>query len=332
MLNSPKSAPQPTVLSEPVRDVSAVRIALILAVVYGLSCSAYIVLSTKFAAQMSQSIPEMLDIETYKGVIFVLISSCFFFVFAWKLLTRLEVQNQNLQTLRALLVDVEQRTLTGLFAGSIAHDINNMLTVAQCQLSELADSATNLASKDLASQATAVTISLEEISKLSGRLSRIGQQQPRGEWTTGELSATITRAVTIGRQHLRVRRCEISLSIEPTPPSRHNALLVSRSVINLLINAGDATDGRGRVEIRLFREGESLVLEVHDDGTGVSPQHEHAIFEEHFTTKPDGTGLGLLIVAVCAREHGGKAQVTPSPLGGACFRMTFAARQSPLPD
>ena len=304
------------------------QLALILAGVYCLFCAVYIVLSTGFAARISQSVPEMLNIETAKGLAFVLLTGALFFVSAWTLLTRLEAEQTRLRKQATLLVDVEQRSLAGLFAGFIAHDINNMLTVAQCQLGELSDIAATKAAGDLTVRATAVESSLQEISKLSGRLAKIGLQQPRGEWTVGELSTTIARAVTIGRQHLRVRRCDISLSLEPTPSSRHNALLVTRSVINLLINAGDATGGRGRVEIKLFRDGDYYALEIHDNGPGVPPEDADRVFEECFTTKPDGTGLGLVIVAVCAREHGGKAQVKPSELGGACFRMTFAARES----
>jgi signal transduction histidine kinase len=328
MLSQTSPSHTPNDSSESGPGTTAFQLALILAVVYCLFCAVYVVLSSGYAARISQSLPEMLKIETIKGLAFVLVTGVLFFGFAWALLTRLEAGRERLRKQATLLVDVEQRSLAGLFAGSIAHDINNMLTVAQCQLGELSDIAATRAAGDLAARATAVESSLQEISKLSGRLAKIGLQQPRGEWIVGELSTIVARAVTIGRQHLRVRRCDISLSLEPTPASRHNTLLVTRSVINLLINAGDATAGRGRVEIKLFREGDYYALEVHDNGPGVRPEDADRVFEEYFTTKPDGTGLGLVIVAVCAREHGGIAQVKPSELGGACFRMSFAARET----
>jgi signal transduction histidine kinase len=301
---------------------SPLTLSLVLANGYCVLCALYIVLSTRGAAAISENVPQLAGIELLKGLSFVLLTGGLFFGFAWIVFSRFESHRSHSRRQQRLMVDVDQRALAGLFAGSIAHDINNLLTVAQCQLSEIAETVPLSETRVMKS----LEDSLGEIAKLSMRLAKIGQQQPRGDWSVSNAADGVRRAIEISRHHRRVRQCMVISRLEPVPSRSLNLLLLTRAVINLILNAAEATNGRGRVEVRLFNENHSIVIEVHDNGPGVPDESAQAVFEEFFTTKPDGTGLGLVVVSVCAREHGGKAEVRPSPLGGACFRMTFADR------
>ncbi len=72
---------------------------------------------------------------------------------------------------------------------------------------------------------------------------------------------------------------------------------------NLLKNAAEAMDGPGRIDVEsaVSDAGDALMLTVTDDGTGVS--NPEAIFEPFYTTRAQGTGLGLAVVARIVREH-----------------------------
>jgi PAS domain S-box-containing protein len=94
---------------------------------------------------------------------------------------------------------------------------------------------------------------------------------------------------------------------------------------NILDNAIDATDGRGTVTIRTRRDGDRLVVEFADDGTGISPEDLNCIFEPFYSTKPQGqgTGLGLDTVwRIVTEEHHGSVEVESEP-GNTVFRVSL---------
>jgi signal transduction histidine kinase len=87
----------------------------------------------------------------------------------------------------------------------------------------------------------------------------------------------------------------------------------------------DAVHDRGRVKVRIQAGPDgSAIVEVHDDGPGVPESQRARLFEAFYTTKKEGTGLGLLSAKKCAELHGGKIEVLASPLGGVCFRAHLA--------
>jgi signal transduction histidine kinase len=73
--------------------------------------------------------------------------------------------------------------------------------------------------------------------------------------------------------------------------------------------------------IRSERTEQYAVLEVHDTGPGIPESERQRVFDPYFTTKTEGTGLGLPIVKKVVLEHGGEIQCAQSPLGGALFRI-----------
>ncbi|MDF3066710.1 MAG: histidine kinase, partial [Polyangiaceae bacterium] len=75
----------------------------------------------------------------------------------------------------------------------------------------------------------------------------------------------------------------------------------------------------GRVEVRLAREQDKLVLSVTDNGPGIAPEMRGRLFEPYATTKAEGTGLGLAIVERIVVEHGGEITAGDAPGGGASF-------------
>jgi signal transduction histidine kinase len=91
---------------------------------------------------------------------------------------------------------------------------------------------------------------------------------------------------------------------------------------NLIDNAADAMKGKGELRIRTMREGEDVLVEFVDNGTGIPPEIQTKIFDPFFTTKPmgEGTGLGLDTVYRIVRKHRGNISVVSRP-GYTCFRV-----------
>jgi len=98
-------------------------------------------------------------------------------------------------------------------------------------------------------------------------------------------------------------------------------------LINILKNAAEAMNGQGRIRIDSDPRQDVTVVQIQDDGPGMSDQVMTGIFERGQTTKVGGSGLGLVIVQRLMREHGGQVRVTSSP-SGTLVELVFPATGS----
>lgn len=96
---------------------------------------------------------------------------------------------------------------------------------------------------------------------------------------------------------------------------------IQQVLLNLLLNAMQATDMQGEVWLGSFATGEHLRMEVIDKGKGIAREDLHRIFDPFFTTKEQGTGLGLAIAASIVEQHGGSLTCqSEGPGRGSIFR------------
>lgn len=125
------------------------------------------------------------------------------------------------------------------------------------------------------------------------------------------------------------------------PPVRGSAVLLRRALANLLRNAVEATPPEKRgapdaIALAGALEGGDLALIVSDRGSGVGRADREKIFLPFYSTKPEGTGFGLAIVARIADLHGGTVEVSSRPGGGSSFTLRLpaapAARPAALPS
>ncbi len=128
---------------------------------------------------------------------------------------------------------------------------------------------------------------------------------------------------------------EIALDLPPEPDSgaqclvTADAVLVRQTVWNLLLNACQAVleGDRRKVVVGLRREGEAWLLSVDDSGPGVDEDKASRVFAPFFTTKGEGTGMGLALVERNVQAHRGSVRVTRSAaLGGARFEVLLPLR------
>ncbi|MEW6160373.1 MAG: ATP-binding protein, partial [Verrucomicrobiota bacterium] len=107
-----------------------------------------------------------------------------------------------------------------------------------------------------------------------------------------------------------------SLTIEADEP------LLRQALFNLVLNAVQAAEPEGRIEVRVQRTDDGALLEVCDNGPGVLPEHRNEIFKPYFTTNPAGTGLGLAVVKQIVLAHGWEIQCLANEPRGAIFRIS----------
>jgi two-component system sensor histidine kinase KdpD len=119
------------------------------------------------------------------------------------------------------------------------------------------------------------------------------------------------------------------------PLMRVDGVLLEEVLFNLFENAARYAPPGTLIRIAAAVIGEHMRIEVCDEGPGLAPGTEEAIFDKFFRARPDtdrtGTGLGLAISRAIVELHGGKIGVTNRPTGGACFWFTIPLPTEPAP-
>ena len=133
----------------------------------------------------------------------------------------------------------------------------------------------------------------------------------------------------------RLKNITIKRSYDEGLPAVHTSGNSLNQVwTNILDNAIDATDGKGIISIRSKHMGDAAVIEIEDNGPGISPEDLACIFEPFYTTKPQGQGIGLgldTVWRIVTEEHGGTITVESNP-GKTLFRITLPLSGSGTQD
>jgi signal transduction histidine kinase len=124
-----------------------------------------------------------------------------------------------------------------------------------------------------------------------------------------DLNTTIEQAVLLARVQVRARPVQVLFSPDATlPPVVHDPALIQQVVLNLLLNGIQAIPREGTVEVSVSRHDGQVSIKVRDNGKGISPESLPKIFKPFFTTRKEGTGLGLSLANGIVQSHGGKIE------------------------
>jgi len=205
-------------------------------------------------------------------------------------------------------------------ARRVAHEIKNPLTSMRIAVDQLgrtagqADSRTVTAVEVLAAE----TQRLERLAKEFSDFGRL-PEGPKSEVDLVDLLLDLGKSAVPPEVAVRVRAngepCKVLGHYDP----------LRRAFANLLRNAAEAMNGCGAIDVAVARDGDGLVVTIADHGPGVPDQLRQHVFEPYFTTKQDGTGLGLALVRQTIEAHNGTITATDTPGGGATFSIVLAA-------
>jgi len=137
-----------------------------------------------------------------------------------------------------------------------------------------------------------------------------------------DLNTTIEQAILMARQQVRTRPVKVLFTPNTSmPPVCHDPALLQQVVLNLVMNGIQAITGEGKVEVAIAREDPNVLITVKDTGKGISPDALSKIFKPFFTTRKEGTGLGLSLASGIVQSHGGTIEALSILGQGTQFRI-----------
>ncbi|HUF13107.1 MAG TPA: HAMP domain-containing sensor histidine kinase, partial [Longimicrobiales bacterium] len=212
----------------------------------------------------------------------------------------------SLRRTLAELADRERLAAVGEFAASLAHEVRNPLTAIRIDLQRVeerlpADSPLR------APQARA----LKEISRLDATVSETLDVARAGRWRTAlvDLATPIRAAADAAAPAFAKREAILDLSGLVQAQVRGDPAALEQLFLNLLLNAAAALGPGGRAWIELAQQPDQTIVAVRDNGTGIPAEMIDRIFQPLYTTRPDGTGLGLTVARRIVDQHGGQIEI-----------------------
>lgn len=220
---------------------------------------------------------------------------------------------------RQELSRAEHLATLGELAAGLAHEIRNPLAGIAGVLDVISkELPAGSASRNVLGDVHAEIRQIQSI--LSDLLAYARPRPP--QFHRADLNDTIEQAVLLAAPQVRSRAIEINF--EPSQALRavvHDPVQIQQVALNLLLNAIQSIAGAGRVEVRLEDCEGFAVIRVRDTGRGISRENLSKIFRPFFTTRQEGTGLGLPLARGIVESHGGRIEVRSELKQGTCFEV-----------
>src|SRR6185312_10026061 len=232
------------------------------------------------------------------------------------------------------LIRSERLATVGRMAAQIAHEVRNPLSAIGLNAELLGDELGREAeeARRLVASIIGEVDRLTEITETYLRFTRL----PRPKLEREDLGALVTSVLALGRGELEKEGITLALEIAPDLPEiPADEAQLRQALINLVRNAREAlaSAAEKRLSISLSADGPAgrLLLRVADSGPGIEAGDLGRIFDPFFSTKAQGTGLGLALVQQIVVDHGGQIDVESAPGRGTTFLLVFPL-PGPLPS
>lgn len=225
---------------------------------------------------------------------------------------------------RTQMSRAEHLATLGELAAGLAHEIRNPLAGIAGVI--------EIVGRDLPSTSPARAVvkdirqEIAQINRILTDLLQTARPHPP-EIRQGNLNTTVEHAVMLARQQALSRPIRIELKKDlALPEVEHDSDQIHQVLLNLLLNSIQAIEGPGLVTVALEPHADCVAIIVADTGRGILPEHLPNIFRPFYTTKGNGTGLGLSLARRIVEEHHGRIEVSSSAGEGTKFVVLLPVR------
>lgn len=227
------------------------------------------------------------------------------------------------------LAAAEKRDLLSRLLGRLAHEVRNPLSSLDIHVQLLEEDLASLAPQMREQLGPRLEIIHGELHRLEGIVERfLRLAGPAGvDLEPVEIPRILTHVCELLRPEAAAREIEVAARVDDAlPPVMADPVRLTQALLNLVINAIQAVERKGRVEVNAALADRVVCVAVIDNGPGIPPEKLASIFDPYFTTKAEGSGLGLWIAQQIVTAHGGSLQAQNGPAGGAVLTMCLPLR------
>jgi signal transduction histidine kinase len=241
---------------------------------------------------------------------------------------RVQERTDALRASQARVIQQEKMAAFGLLAAGIAHEVGNPLAAVSSLVQMLQRRGPDPYT------AAKLELAARQLHRIERTLRELIDFSRPGSTAIARvrLAEVVDEALSIAKYHRGTKQREVDTRIPPSlPPVRAVRDYLTQVVLNLVLNAVDATDQQGhiRIEASLAADGRSIALVVEDNGRGITPADQDRLGQPYFTTKPHGTGLGLFVSRQMLAEFGGSLSFCSEPGTGSVFTIRLPLEPSP---
>jgi signal transduction histidine kinase len=235
---------------------------------------------------------------------------------------RVAERTDALRASQARSIQQEKMAAFGLLAAGIAHEVGNPLAALSSLVQMLQrrqpEPYTAAKLELAAAQLGRIRRTIRELVDFSRPASTaVSRFRP---------AEVVEEALGIAKYYPRTKQRAIETALaDDLPPVRGVRDHLTQVILNLVLNAVDATDKGGRIRLEGRSEGDHVQLAIEDDGRGIALADRCRLFQPFFTTKPHGTGLGLFVSRQIVEEMGGTLSYVTEPGRGSTFTVRLPA-------
>lgn len=258
-----------------------------------------------------------------------------------------EVRTRDLRNSQTQLIQQEKMAALGRLVAGIAHEMNTPIGTIASNADTLSRSLrkfSGIMQSDEIPESVRGNRALQRVRSVLEDIARINQlaserivcivrslrnfaRLDEAELKTADLHEGLDSTLTLVRHQLK-NRIEVVKEYGDIPAIRCHPNQLNQVFMNLLVNAAQAVEGKGRITIRTFQSGDIVNVQISDSGKGIPQENLSRIFDPGFTTKGVGvgTGLGLSICFKIAQDHGGDISVESEVGRGSTFTLRLPVR------
>lgn len=240
--------------------------------------------------------------------------------------------NSELKDLYQKSVQAEKLAAIGELCSTIAHELRNPLGMVGLHAKIISKHIEKLDIKDkdvlenLTSSANSISKATENLETLLTEL--IDYSKPMAlEKTEASFEETVLDVINLVKPSFDANKVEISFENLVKEPYKvtFDRIKIHQTILNIVKNALEVSKSGSNVKLALDynNEDESVLLKISDEGQGISEEHREKIFTPYFTTKKEGTGLGLAQARKIAEAHGGSLFINSTGSKGTTFIMSL---------
>lgn len=246
---------------------------------------------------------------------------------AWYLVNQLRQKESTLydkvvelESTREKLIAEEKLAAVGRLASGIAHEIRNPVAMITSSLATAAYPSADAKERD--EMFAIAAREAKRLEHLTGDFLTYARPT-RPHRSPVAVSGIAQHIVDVTKLRAADRLIEVEYESSGEVFAELDTAQVESALLNLSLNAVDATPEKGRIKLRCRAEGAMLCFDIENSGMMIPDSNLARIFEPFFTTKPRGTGLGLAIARGVARAHGGDLWISKNEDGLVVFTMTL---------